>query len=157
MLMSLAAYGLWGFMPLYIHLLQGTPALEIVAHRAFWSCVLLGCVFALQRRYALVWHWLGDIRLVGRFGLSASLLALNWILYVFAVESHRVVDASLGYFMNPLLSVVLGVSVLKERLRWGQWTCIGLAAFGVAWLAWTSAQAPWIGLTLAVSFAIYGL
>jgi chloramphenicol-sensitive protein RarD len=154
---SLGAYGLWGFMPLYIRMLAGLPPLEIVAHRAFWSCLLLSGVVAVQRRGGQVFHWLRDSRLVWRFSVSACLLALNWVLYVVAVGEHRVVDASLGYFINPLVSVMLGVFVLGERLRLGQWLCVGLAGAGVTWIAASTGQMPWIGLVLAASFGSYGL
>jgi chloramphenicol-sensitive protein RarD len=156
-LYSLAAYGAWGFMPVYIRLLGRMPALEIVAHRSFWSCVLLGVVFLAQRRATELRRWFTDRQLLMRFFPSALLMATNWCLYVFAVGTQRVVDASLGYFINPLFSVVLGVVVLKEKLRRGQWVTIALAALGVVWIAVASGQVPWIGLILATSFSAYGL
>jgi chloramphenicol-sensitive protein RarD len=155
-LYSVAAYSLWGLFPLYFKALAVTP-LEFLLHRVLWSAALLSGVLTVQRR----WAWLGG-RLQDRavlFGslASATLLTVNWFIYIWAVTSNRVLDASLGYFINPLFSVLLGVVVLNERLRWMQWLAIGIAALGVLWLTAQFGELPWVGLSLAASFGSYGI
>ncbi len=151
------AYILWGLFPLYIKQIQQVPALEIVLHRSAWSlAVVLGLLLVL-RRFA----WLGPVlrqpRTLALFGFSALLLAGNWLLYVWAVNAGRVLDASLGYFINPLVNVLLGFAVLHERPRPLQWAAVALAALGVLWLALGVGHVPWISLVLAASFGLYGL
>lgn len=154
---ALLAYILWGLLPLYIKSLPGIPPAEILLHRMVWSLVFLAIILAARRH----WSWLRavwtDRRLLLRFTASAALLCGNWFLYIWAVSNNRVVDASLGYFINPLLSVLLGVVFLKERLRRAQWAAIALAAAGVAWLTFAAGQLPWIALALAATFGGYGL
>jgi chloramphenicol-sensitive protein RarD len=154
---ALTAYGIWGVLPLYLKALHAVPALEVVAHRIVWAALLLLLVTAVARQ----WSWLRQVRerppLVWMFVASAAGLSVNWLTYIWAVNVGRVVDASLGYFINPLFSVVLGVLVLKERLRAGQWAAVTVAGVGVLWLTLQAGQPPWIGLTLAVSFGLYGL
>jgi chloramphenicol-sensitive protein RarD len=154
---ALTAYGLWGLMPLYVKALGRVPPLQIVAHRVVWAAAVLAGLVVVTRELS----WLAALRrsprLVGSFVLSAAVLSVNWLVYVWAVGQGRVVDASLGYFINPLLSVVLGVVVLKERLRPAQWVAVGIAALGVVWLALLAGEVPWVGLTVAASFGIYGL
>lgn len=156
-LAAAGAYILWGLFPLYIKQLGAVPALEIVAHRAWWSLVFVLGLLAVQRRFA----WLGEVlrqpRTLAVFACSAALLSANWLLYVWAVNAGRVVDASLGYFINPLLNVMLGYLVLRERPRPLQWAAVALAAAGVVWLALGSGHLPWISLALAASFGFYGL
>ncbi len=154
-LYALGAYGLWGLFPLYWKLLGHVPALEILTHRMVWSLVFLLAVLAVQRR----WTWVGRVgwRTAGLYLLTATVLAWNWYLYIWAVNAGFVVETSLGYFINPLISVVLGVVFLSERMRTGQWLAVGVAAAGVAWLTWQYGSPPWIALTLAGSFALYGL
>ncbi len=154
-LYALGAYGLWGFFPLYWKLLGHVPALEILTHRMVWSLVFLLVVLAVQRR----WAWIGHVgwRTAGLYLLTATVLAWNWYLYIWAVNSGFVVETSLGYFINPLISVVLGVVFLGERMRTGQWIAVGVAAAGVAWLTWQYGSPPWIALLLAGSFGLYGL
>lgn len=154
---ALFAYGSWGVLPLYLKALHGVPPLEVVAHRIVWAALLLLLVLLLTRE----WAWLGKLRARPRiawtFMASAAALSVNWLTYIWAVDAGRVVDASLGYFINPLFSVVLAVLVLGERLRTAQWAAVALAGAGVLWLTWHAGQLPWIGLTLAVSFGLYGL
>jgi chloramphenicol-sensitive protein RarD len=154
---ALIAYGIWGVLPLYLKALQGVPPLQIVAHRIVWAALLLVLVLALTRQ----WGWLRQLRerprIVATFVASSAALSINWLTYVWGVTVGRVVDVSLGYFINPLFSVVLAVLVLKERLRAGQWVAVALAGVGVLWLTLQAGQLPWIGLILAVSFGIYGL
>ncbi|RCS58135.1 EamA family transporter RarD [Parvibium lacunae] len=156
-LYAAAAYFLWGLFPLYFKQLQSVGALEIVLHRIMWSAVFLYVILAFRRQ----WAWLAALRqqprVVLRFLASSAALSLNWWVYIWAVNNGHVVDGSLGYFINPLINVLLGYLVLKERLRRGQWGAIALAALGVLWLTYDAGQLPWIGLVLALSFGTYGL
>lgn len=151
------AYGLWGLFPLYFRAIQQVPPLEVLGHRVVWSVAFLLVVLAAQRR----WQWLrpalADRRLLARFVLTATLMAANWLVFIWAVTHGHVLESSLGYFINPLFNVLLGATVLHERLRRGQWLAVGLAALGVAWLGWDAGRPPWIALTLATSFGLYGL
>lgn len=151
------AYVIWGAFPLYFHHLAQVPTLEMVLHRSVWSLVFVLGVLTWQRR----WRWLGDIlrrpRSLAVFGASTAMLSTNWLLYVWAVQHGHVLEASLGYFINPLVNVLLGVGVLHERPRPLQWAAVALAAAGVLWLAWSAGTPPWISLGLAFSFGFYGL
>lgn len=157
MLYAIAAYTIWGLFPIYFKALQEVPPTEILLHRIVWSLVFLAGVLAWRRQ----WSWIGSAlrrpKVLAGFTASAILLSTNWFIYIWAVNQGRVVDGSLGYFINPLVNVLLGFLVLRERLRPGQWTAIGLAALGVAWLTWQSGHPPWIGLMLAATFGLYGL
>jgi chloramphenicol-sensitive protein RarD len=151
------AYVIWGLFPLYFHHLAEVPAFEMVLHRSVWSLVFVMGLLALQHR----WQWLVELarkpRVLLLFAASALLLSSNWLLYVWAVTHGRVLEASLGYFINPLVNVLLGVLVLRERPRPWQWAAVALAAAGVLWLAWSAGTPPWISLGLAGSFGFYGL
>ena len=151
------AYILWGLLPLYWKALQGVPALQILAHRMTWSLGFVLLLLLARRQ----WRWLGPAvrnrRILLTYTCSALLLALNWYLYIWAVNSGHIVESSLGYFINPLVNVLLGVLFLKERLRIGQGLAIGLAASGVLYLTITLGALPWIALVLATTFGIYGL
>ncbi len=151
------AYILWGLFPLYIKQLHGVPALEIVLHRSWWSMVFVFGLLAVLRR----WAWLAPLvrqpRTLAIFGVSALLLGCNWLLYVWAVNAGRVLDASLGYFINPLINVVLGFAVLRERPSPVQWAAVALAGAGVLWMAVGAGHVPWVSLVLALSFGLYGL
>lgn len=156
-LYALLAFGIWGLYPLYLRELASVSSAEIVLHRSVWSLVFLLGVLAVLRR----WAWLAALVRSPRQMLmplaSGLLLALNWLMYVYAVQSAQVVEASLGYFINPLISVCLGVVVLRERLQRVQWVAVAFAAAGVIWLTWHTGRLPWLGLALAVTFAVYGL
>ncbi|CAJ94744.1 EamA family transporter RarD [Cupriavidus necator] len=156
-LYALLAYIIWGLLPLYIKSLPGIAPLEILLHRMVWSLVFLGLILTWRHQWAWLGRVLRDRRLLLSFGASAALLCANWFLYIWAVSANRVVDASLGYFINPLFSVLLGVVFLHERLRLVQWLSIAVAAAGVAWLTVAAGQLPWIALGLAASFGGYGL
>lgn len=151
------AYAMWGLFPLYFHQVRAVGSLEIVLHRSVWALVFLLVVLAALRRVGALATSLRQPRQVSLFAASALLLSANWLLYVWAVNHGRVIDASLGYFINPLVSVLLGVLVLHERLRPGQWLAIGFAAAGVLWLTVLAGALPWIGLAIAASFGLYGL
>lgn len=156
-LFSLGAYTCWGLFPLYLHLVRNVSPLEFLTHRMMWSVLLVFGILAVRRK----WEWLGDAlsswRIVRSFIASAAVLSLNWFVFVWAVDAGRVVDASLGYFINPLVTIAMGTVLLRERLRRAQGIAVGLAALGVAWLVIQVGQFPWIGLALAGSFATYGL
>ncbi|UIF86191.1 EamA family transporter RarD [Cupriavidus sp. UYPR2.512] len=156
-LYALLAYVIWGLLPLYIKSLPGIAPLEILLHRMVWSLVFLGLILTWRHQWAWLGRVLKDRRLLLSFAASAALLCANWFLYIWAVSANRVVDASLGYFINPLFSVLLGVVFLHERLRLVQWLSIAVAAAGVAWLTVAAGQLPWIALGLAASFGGYGL
>ena len=151
------AFVIWGLFPLYFQFIAQVPPLEVVLHRSAWSLLFVLALLAWQRR----WAWLGESlrqpRRVALFALSAALLSVNWLVYVYAVQSGHVVEAALGYFINPLVNVLLGVLVLRERLRPLQWLAVALATFGVLWLTWQAGRLPWIALLLAGSFGVYGL
>lgn len=151
------AYVAWGLFPLYFRQLERVPALEIVLHRTLWSLLfLLGVLLVLQR-----WDWLRAVlrqpKVLGAFALSALLLSGNWLMYVWAVGNHHVLDASLGYFILPLVNVAMGYVFLHERPRRGQWLALSVAAAGVLWLTLQTGRLPWIALALALSFGFYGL
>ena len=151
------AFLCWGLFPLYFHAISEVPPLQILVHRVLWSLLFLAVILTARRQ----WKWLGELRSQPRvmisFAVSSLLLSGNWLLYIWAVNDGHVIEASLGYFINPLVNVMLGYLVLKERLRSGQWAAIGLAALGVLWLTWQAGHMPWIALLLAASFGGYGL
>jgi len=151
------AFAIWGLFPLYLRLLAGVPALQLVAHRVAWACVLVLGWMALRGELGGLRQVLRRRDLLLRLAATAILVSINWLAYVWAVGNGRVVETSLGYFINPLLNVVLGVLVLSERLNRAQWTAVVLAALGVIYLTWTAGHPPWIALTLAFSFGLYGL
>jgi chloramphenicol-sensitive protein RarD len=156
-LFAAAAFILWGVLPVYWKQLDGVPATQLVAHRVLWSLATL---------LPLVW-WTGtagkinaaarDRRVILRQAVAAVLVSANWLAFVWAVTHGRLIEASLGYFLNPLLSVLVGVLLLGERLRRGQWLAIGIAAAGVVWLFATAPKPPWMALVLAGTFCLYSL
>jgi chloramphenicol-sensitive protein RarD len=151
------AFTSWGLYPLYFPFVASVSAFEIVLQRSAWALVFVLALLAAGRR----WAWLADVlrqpRKLALFGGTALLLAGNWLVYAVAMQTGHIVDASLGYFVNPLINVLLGVLLLGERLARVQWAAVALAAAGVAWLTWLKGGLPWISLVLACSFAIYGL
>ena len=155
-LYGIGAYALWGFFPIYWKLLHHVPALQLLGHRIVWSFVLLAILLRAVKlgrdfRSAL------NRKTLGIYAIAAVLLSINWLTYVWAVNASFIVETSLGYFINPLLSVLLGVIILRERLRPTQWIPLGLAATGVIYLTIVYGKLPWIALTLAFSFGFYGL
>lgn len=153
----LIAYALWGLMPLYIRALHAVPSLQIMAHRIVWAAVLLVGFVVAAKRLGFIQQLKQRPSLAWTFVATSLALSVNWFVYIWSVGQGRVVDASLGYFINPLFNVVLAVLVLKERLRLLQWLAVGVAALGVLWLALLAGHLPWIGLTIAVSWGSYGL
>ena len=152
-----SAFFLWGIFPLFFYVLRDVSALQIMAHRVLWSLIFLAIVLTLRRQ----WRWLPALRrqpgVIRNFFVSALLLSLNWVLYIWAINNGHVIEASLGYFIIPLVNVMLGYLVLKERLRAGQWAAVALAGAGVLWLTFQAGRMPYIALVLAASFAAYGL
>ena len=151
------AYIAWGLFPIYFHALARVDAFEIVMHRSLWSFVFVWGVLVALRRLQWVPGVIRRPRLIAQFVVSALLLSANWLLYVWAVNHGHVVEASLGYFVTPLVNVLLGTWVLKERPRRLQWLALAVAACGVLWLTLTLGRPPWIALGLAASFGSYGL
>lgn len=151
------AFVLWGLMPLYWHLLKAVPSLQIVAHRIIWSTLLVVAWLTWKRGRGWLRATLAQPRLAWMLALSAALIGFNWGLYIWAVNAGHVIETSLGYFINPLLNVVIGVLFLRERLSAPQWISVAMATAGVLWLTFHYGSFPWIALGLALSFALYGL
>ena len=151
------AYALWGLFPLYWPLLEPSGSLEVLAHRVLWSLGVVALLLAVLRRGAAVRAALRDGRQVLRLALAAVTVAVNWGTYIYGVSSGQVVETSLGYFINPIVTVLLGVLVLGERLRPVQWAALGLAFVAVLVLSVENGRPPWIALVLAFSFGAYGL
>lgn len=154
---GLAAYGLWGLFPLYLNLLRPSGAIEVLAHRVLWSLVLCLGILAVMGRL----RWMGALVRRPKVLLAVStaglLIACNWTIYTFAVLADRVTEASLGYFLNPLVTVALGVILLRETLRPAQWVAVGIGAIAAIYLTFDFGSPPWVSLSLALSFASYGL
>lgn len=151
------AYVLWGLFPLYFHHIAQVDAFEVILHRSVWSLAVVWIALLALRRTAWLPPVLRDVRQLGRFLASALLLTTNWTMYVWAVNHGHVLEASLGYFINPLVNVALGAVFLHERPRPGQWAALAVATAGVLWLTASVGRPPWIALVLAFSFGIYGL
>jgi len=154
---AIGAFVLWGIFPLYLKPLSDVSALQIMAHRIVWCCLLVFAWLGLRGELTEVRDALADPATRRRLMASALLISMNWLVYVWAVTHGHTVEASLGYFINPLLNVVLGVLLLHERLSRPQWVAIALAAAGVAYLTVFAGRPPWIALVLAASFGTYGL
>jgi chloramphenicol-sensitive protein RarD len=156
-LLGLGAWTLWGFFPLYWPLLQPAGAVEILAHRIVWSVVVLVAVVVLTRRGPSLRALVADRRTLALLAVASVLITINWGTYIWGVNNHHVVESSLGYFVNPLVSVLLGVLVLGERLRRLQWAALALAAVAVLAHTVEYGRPPWVSLVLAFSFGTYGL
>lgn len=157
MISGAAAYGLWGLLPLYFPLLVPASAWEIAAHRVIWSVIFCVGLLALTGAIGRLRVLLADRRVLGRLAVAAVLLATNWVTFLFAVLTDRVIDAALGYFINPIVTVFLAVLVLRERLRPAQWVAVAIAGAGVVIVGFGYGTVPWIALLLAGSFGVYGL
>ena len=152
-----SAYLLWGLFPIYFKLVRSASPLEILTHRVVWSVLFLAGLLTALRRWSWLRAALGQAKVLAVFAASALMLSINWLTYIWAVNNDRIVDSSLGYFITPLVSILLGQLFLHERLRRVQWVAVSIAAAGVLWLAIEARQLPWIGLVLALSFGTYGL
>ncbi len=156
-LVALAGYLCWAVFPIYFKQLQGVPALQVLAHRVVWSFIILSILLALRGEWRTLFRGIGKPRLLIVSFVAAVLLAINWLIYIWAVNAGYIVEASLGYFINPLVNILLGVVFLRERLRPTQWLSVSLAGLGVAYLAISYGKLPLIALGLAFSFGFYGL
>ncbi|WGW02427.1 EamA family transporter RarD [Tropicibacter oceani] len=156
-LAMIGACVIWGLSPLYYKLLTHVPPLELLAHRTLWSLAIFAGLLAVQGRLGALRAALGSPRAVAILGVAALMISANWFLFIFSVQIGRVTETSLGYYMFPLVAVVLGVVVMKERLGPWKWASVALAALGVAQLTWGLGAAPWISLTLASTFGLYGI
>ncbi|WP_112237148.1 EamA family transporter RarD [Kribbella monticola] len=157
LLYGVSTYGIWGLLPLYWRLLDGAGALEVLAHRFVWTLAVVGVLLWLRPRPGW-WRALRERPAALRcLGVAAVIIAFNWYLYIWGVNHDRVVETSLGYFISPLITVLFGVVLFRERLRRAQWAALGLAAVGVAWLAIDYGRVPWVAVGLALSFAAYGV
>ncbi len=150
------AYGMWGLLPVYLKMLGGVEATEIVGHRILWSVPFGALILTMRKQWRETLKAFASSRVVLLLGFSASVIALNWLLYVWAVENDRVLQASLGYYINPLMFVAAGVLVLKEKLNRAQIAAVALAAAGVITLTFGAGIFPWVSLLLATSFTAYG-
>lgn len=157
LLAAIFAFALWGVFPLYWHQLKAVPALQIIAHRVIWCSVFVVGYLLLSDGRGWLRRALSGAKVGRSLLLSSVLISSNWGIYIWAVTHDRVVDASLGYFINPLVNVLLGVLVLRERLNRAQWLAVAIAALGVLWLGLVHGRPPWIALALAASFGVYGL
>jgi chloramphenicol-sensitive protein RarD len=157
LLLAILAYLLWGFLPLFFLLLAPANALEIVAWRVLFSLVFCAILLTVTKAWAHLGELLRDRRVALTLLLAGILILINWLVYVFATLTHEVVQAALGYFTNPIVTVLLGVFVLRERLRRMQWVSIGISAVAVVIIAVNYGGFPWIALALAFSFGLYGL
>lgn len=154
---AFGAYVIWGLMPLYLRLLTGVPAGDVLAHRIGWSLLVLAIVLAATGAWRRLPGIVADRRLLLLMLASAVAIGINWLVYTWAILAGHVLDTSLGYFINPLLNVLFGVALLGERLTRVQWAAVGLAALGVAVQTVALGKLPWVSLVLAVSFGLYGL
>mgnify|MGYP001157795025 FL=1 len=152
---GVAAYAIWGLTPLYWPLLEPSGAVEILAHRMVWSLVVVAALLAVRRR----WSWIRELtgRQVLLLAIAAIVVSVNWGVYIYAVNSGHIVEASLGYFINPLVNVLFGIVIFGERLRPWQWAAVGLGTLAVSILTFDYGRPPWIALELAFSFGIYGV
>ncbi|WP_373460648.1 EamA family transporter RarD [Arthrobacter oryzae] len=155
-LFGIGAYGLWGLLPLYFFALQPAGAVEIVANRVVWSLLFCTLLITVTRSWRVLGAAFRNRTVLGTLSIAAALIAVNWLTYTYGVTTGQAVEASLGYFINPLVSVLLGVFVLKETLRPLQWAAVGIGFVAVVVLTISYGKLPWIALTLAVSFGLYG-
>lgn len=154
---GIAAFGLWGLLPLYWKLLQQVPASEILAHRIFWSFIFLGLLLLLKGGWVQLKESLRSRNTRIFLLISAIIISVNWFIYIWAITASHIVDASLGYYITPLFNVLLGVTILRERMTFWQYIAVALAFSGVLILTLRFGQFPWIGLSLATTFSLYGL
>ncbi len=154
---ALAAYSMWGIAPMYFKLLASVPALEIVMHRIVWSALVLCLLLVLRKKLSQVLKAIRDPKIITTLSISGLLLAGNWLVFIWAVNNDRMLDASLGYFINPLFNVLLARLFLQESLTRLQLLAVFVALSGVVFLIYSYGQLPWIALALAISFSIYGL
>ncbi|GDY27347.1 chloramphenicol resistance permease RarD [Agarivorans sp. Toyoura001] len=154
---ALAAYIMWGIAPVYFKSLTEVPAYEILAHRVVWSCLFITVLLGVGKQWSAVSAVIKRPKQLATLALTSVLIGINWLIFIWAVNNDRMLDASLGYYINPLFNVILGMLFLGERFRRAQWAAIGLALIGVLIQVISYGSLPWIAMSLAVSFGIYGL
>lgn len=154
---AIGAYGIWGLFPIYWKVLHQVPALQLISHRVVWSSLVLLGMLVASRQLRQFREAVADRRALGLYFASAVLIGANWLIYIWSVNAGFIIETSLGYFINPLFSLLLGVVFLRERLRPAQWLPVGLATVGVVYLSFTHGSLPWIALALAATFGSYGL
>lgn len=154
---ALGAYVIWGLVPIFFKQLAAVPALEIIAHRVVWSLLLVGALLVVRQGLGAVWNAARNPRTLARAAFGAAMVMTNWLVFVWAVNADRILETSLGYFITPLVSIVLAVLVLGERLRPRQWVAVACACIGVALEGWRVGGLPWVSLALAATFGSYGL
>ncbi|MEY3278605.1 MAG: hypothetical protein RLZZ426_1091 [Actinomycetota bacterium] len=154
---AFSAYALWGLAPLYWPLLKPASALETLAHRMTWSLVFLVAVNSLRHTWPAIRNVFRNSKQMKLLGIASVLITVNWGLYIWAVLNGHVLDASLGYFINPLVNVAFGVMIFREKLRMAQWVAFVIAGIGVLWLTVDAGKLPWIGLVLGITFSAYGM
>jgi chloramphenicol-sensitive protein RarD len=157
LLAAIVSFLIWGALPLYLHPIRELSSFQIIAHRIAWACVLVVIWLAARSELGSLRRIFSNPKILSWLGLSALLVTVNWTGYVWAVGHGRVLEASLGYFINPLANVLLGVVFLRERLNGAQWTAVGIAAAAVLYISVAAGAPPWIALTVATSFSLYGL
>ncbi|RNB80848.1 EamA family transporter RarD [Brevibacillus panacihumi] len=156
-LYAVIAYLAWGLLPLYWNVFAAMGSLEILAHRIVWSFVFVGLLLGVTRRWRQMRGAMAGTKGKIAMMLCSLFICANWLIYIWAVNHGKVMETSLGYYMNPLLSVLFGVVFLKEKLKLGQWVALGLAAAGVLYITFQYGEFPWVAISLALSFALYGL
>ena len=154
---ALAAFSIWGFIPLYFKAVSHLPAFEILAHRIVWTVFFVGMLIIITGNFKNVHAVFANRKLLATLLLSSLQISLNWLVFIWAISHDMVLQSSLGYFINPLVNVALGLIFLKERLRLLQWVAVGLSVIGVGNLIIQHGTIPWVALTLAISFGLYGL
>jgi chloramphenicol-sensitive protein RarD len=157
LLCGLAAYTAWGFIPLYFRAVSDVSPIIVLCHRIFWSVLFLVILISARKEWAMIWPIFRNRRSMVLLSAGAAFIAINWLVFIYSVISHQVLQSSLGYFINPLFSIFLGMVFLRERLRRWQWAAVIIAGIGVLNLALRSDRFPWIALSLAGSFGLYGL
>src|SRR5713226_3468943 len=157
LLCGLAAYTSWGFIPLYFRAVADVPSAIVLCHRVFWSVLFLVAVVSVRGDWQRLWPVVRNGRNLMLLACGAVLIAINWLIFIYAVGTRQLLQASLGYFINPLLSIALGMLFLRERLRRWQWLAVAIAVIAVINLSLRGAGFPWLALSLAISFAFYGL
>ena len=155
--LALLSYILWGFLPLFWHFLDKSTALQTLAHRILWSFIFIMFILAVKGKLSKYLSYFKQPKVIGFYTITGVLLAINWMIFIWAVGQERVLEASLGYFILPLINVFLGVLFLKERLRKQQWGILAIAAIGIIYLSLQLGELPWVALSLALTFSIYSL
>lgn len=154
---AIAAYFMWGLLPLYWKVFQAMGAWEILAHRIVWSVVFVAIIIVVTKRIRKLRESVSGAKMVGALIICSLLISANWLLYIWAVNNDQVMQTSLGYYMNPLITVLMGVIFLKEKMHVGQWISLALASCGVLYITIQYGEFPWVALSLALTFAFYGL